>query len=50
MPQNWLEFGHTAVACQRVGDSLTVNFARDQLDWASVTLEALDKGTCGIIG
>jgi hypothetical protein len=33
------------VACQSTRENLTVNFAMIQLDWASVTLEALDKGT-----
>jgi hypothetical protein len=44
-----LELGHTAATCQSTGDNLTVNFATMQLDRASVALEALVKGTCGII-
>jgi hypothetical protein len=45
----WLEFGHTTVACQSARESRNVNVTTKQLDWASAALEALVKGTCGII-
>jgi hypothetical protein len=47
--KKWLETGHTTVTCQCIGEKLTVNVAPIQIDWASVAMEALNKGTCCII-
>jgi hypothetical protein len=38
-----------AFTCQSARDNLNVDVAMTQIDWASVALEALDKGACCII-